>query len=603
MSSALLRQARRASLLLPQQSRPRGRPISSLPVHRQHLTPQHRHLLLGPRHSYYSTNYNSRRAATASASVSASSFSFSLDRSSYLLSQQQALSTPAASSLWWARVPPPGSGFDNFRNPAKSRSNSNNQKTGNDSGNDNNKNNNDNNNRKNDTWFWFSAAATGVLLALLTKSASSSSSGTVSGSGSGSGALSMSGASTSDDATMAAHQHQTHPKGTITWGEFSQLLQQRDVVKILIDGNGMGRDGSSSSASDNLTARVYVRANAIGLTASSPSSYEALRQRRLSSGATATESDHASLEHHHDESDSLLHRMGSGDATSIATGTGGSSMTVSSAPLFYRLPIGSVDSFERKLDDAQRALHRDPSQDVPIQYTAPSTFPQQLLSIVPGLVIAGGLYVMLRMGTGGMGAGMPGGGRGGAGGGGGGIGGIFQIGKSTHKRIQKEDIAIRFKDVAGCDEAKKEIMEFVDFLKDSQRFTKLGAKIPKGALLCGPPGTGKTLLAKAVAGEAGVPFYSISGSDFIEMFVGVGPSRVRDLFQEARANAPCIVFIDEIDAVGRQRGRGGMGGNDERENTLNQLLVEMDGFEPSTGACRNALGGFVSARREGSQRV
>merc|ERR1712161_113509 len=127
-------------------------------------------------------------------------------------------------------------------------------------------------------------------------------------------------------------------------------------------------------------------------------------------------------------------------------------------------------------------------------------------------------------------------------------------------------------------------MEFVDFLKDSSRFTRLGAKTPKGALLCGPPGTGKTLLAKAVAGEAVVPFYSISGSDFIEMFVGVGPSRVRDLFKEARGNTPCIIFIDEIDAVGRQRGRGGFsGGNDERENTLNQLLVEMDGFTSATG--------------------
>merc|ERR1712070_1290413 len=138
--------------------------------------------------------------------------------------------------------------------------------------------------------------------------------------------------------------------------------------------------------------------------------------------------------------------------------------------------------------------------------------------------------------------------------------------------------------MGGCDQAKEEIMEFIEFLKDPTRFTKLGAKIPKGALLCGPPGTGKTLLAKAVAGEAGVPFFSISGSDFIEMFVGVGPSRVRDLFKEARASAPCIVFIDEIDAVGRQRGRGGFsGGNDERENTLNQLLVEMDGFNSSDG--------------------
>merc|ERR1719287_446993 len=172
----------------------------------------------------------------------------------------------------------------------------------------------------------------------------------------------------------------------------------------------------------------------------------------------------------------------------------------------------------------------------------------------------------------------------GAGGGGGGMGGIFQIGKSNAKLIKKEDVTVNFSNVAGCQEAKKEIMEFVDFLQDATQFTKLGAKIPKGALLTGPPGTGKTLLAKAVAGEANVPFYTISGSDFLEMFVGVGPSRVRDLFKEARANAPCIVFIDEIDAVGRKRGRGGFGGgNDERENTLNQMLVEMDGFSTTTG--------------------
>merc|ERR1719174_117839 len=168
-------------------------------------------------------------------------------------------------------------------------------------------------------------------------------------------------------------------------------------------------------------------------------------------------------------------------------------------------------------------------------------------------------------------------------GGGGGMSNIFRIGKSNAKKIKKEEVQVTFKDVAGCQEAKKEIMEFVDFLQDATRFSKLGAKIPKGALLCGPPGTGKTLLAKAVAGEASVPFFSISGSDFIEMFVGVGPSRVRDLFKEARANAPSIIFIDEIDAVGRQRGKGGFsGGNDERENTLNQMLVEMDGFTEST---------------------
>lgn len=166
----------------------------------------------------------------------------------------------------------------------------------------------------------------------------------------------------------------------------------------------------------------------------------------------------------------------------------------------------------------------------------------------------------------------------------GGMGGMMNVGKSKAKKITKEMVNVSFKDVAGCDEAKKEIMEFVEFLKDHKKFTALGAKIPKGALISGPPGTGKTLLAKATAGEANVPFFSISGSDFVEMFVGVGPSRVRDLFKEARANAPCIVFIDEIDAVGRKRGGGrASGGYDERENTLNQMLVEMDGFEPTTG--------------------
>merc|ERR1719265_1128850 len=144
---------------------------------------------------------------------------------------------------------------------------------------------------------------------------------------------------------------------------------------------------------------------------------------------------------------------------------------------------------------------------------------------------------------------------------------------------------VKFKDVAGSEQAKIEVMEFVDFLKNPKRYEHLGAKIPKGGLLLGPPGTGKTLLAKAVAGEADVPFYSMSGSDFIEMFVGVGPSRVRDLFAQAREKAPSIIFIDEIDAVGRKRGKGGFSGgaNDERENTLNQMLVEMDGFSSGTG--------------------
>tara|TARA_B000000532_G_scaffold244071_1_gene242259 strand:+ start:7843 stop:9762 length:1920 start_codon:yes stop_codon:yes gene_type:complete len=166
----------------------------------------------------------------------------------------------------------------------------------------------------------------------------------------------------------------------------------------------------------------------------------------------------------------------------------------------------------------------------------------------------------------------------------GGGGQIFNIGKSKAKLINKEDVSVTFNDVAGLEGAKEEITEIVDFLKAPQKYTKLGGKIPKGALLIGPPGTGKTLLAKAVAGEAKVPFFSLSGSDFVEMFVGVGASRVRDLFKQAKEKAPSIIFIDEIDAIGRARGKNSLtGGNDERENTLNQLLTEMDGFGTNTG--------------------
>ena len=162
----------------------------------------------------------------------------------------------------------------------------------------------------------------------------------------------------------------------------------------------------------------------------------------------------------------------------------------------------------------------------------------------------------------------------------GGPNGLFKIGKSKAKLFNQEnEVKIKFKDVAGCDESKEEIMEFVKFLQDPQKYEKLGAKIPRGAILSGPPGTGKTLLAKATAGEAGVPFLSVSGSEFVEMFVGVGASRVRDLFKTAREMAPSIIFVDEIDAIGKERGNGKIGGNDERENTLNQLLVEMDGFD------------------------
>lgn len=193
-------------------------------------------------------------------------------------------------------------------------------------------------------------------------------------------------------------------------------------------------------------------------------------------------------------------------------------------------------------------------------------------------------------GMGGMGGGGPlsrgGGAGGGVGGGAGGAGGIFSVGKAKATVLNKGDakVSTTFADVAGLDEAKREIMEFVQYLQKPDRFTAIGAKIPRGALMHGPPGTGKTLLARATAGESGVPFLTMSGSDFMEMFVGVGPSRVRDLFAQARKLAPCIIFLDEIDAIGRKRGRGGMmGGNDERENTLNQLLVEMDGFAPNSG--------------------
>ncbi len=166
---------------------------------------------------------------------------------------------------------------------------------------------------------------------------------------------------------------------------------------------------------------------------------------------------------------------------------------------------------------------------------------------------------------------------------GGGRGGAFSFGKSKARMLDEANNTVTFADVAGCDEAKEEVSELVEFLRDPSKFQKLGGRIPRGVLMVGSPGTGKTLLAKAIAGEAKVPFFSISGSDFVEMFVGVGAARVRDMFEQAKKNAPCIVFIDEIDAVGRQRGAGLGGGNDEREQTLNQLLVEMDGFEGNAG--------------------
>lgn len=208
---------------------------------------------------------------------------------------------------------------------------------------------------------------------------------------------------------------------------------------------------------------------------------------------------------------------------------------------------------------------------VEVQGTAPkrqSVLMQLLIASFPILLIIGlFLFFMRNM-------------QGGAGGKG---GGPMSFGKSKAKMLTEDQIKVNFDDVAGCEEAKEEVVEVVEFLRDPDKFTKLGATIPRGILMVGPPGTGKTLLARAIAGEAKVPFFSISGSDFVEMFVGVGASRVRDMFEQAKKSAPCIIFIDEIDAVGRHRGSGMGGGNDEREQTLNQLLVEMDGFEGNEG--------------------
>uniref|UniRef100_A0A8R7PWZ7 AAA+ ATPase domain-containing protein n=1 Tax=Triticum urartu TaxID=4572 RepID=A0A8R7PWZ7_TRIUA len=240
----------------------------------------------------------------------------------------------------------------------------------------------------------------------------------------------------------------------------------------------------------------------------------------------------------------------------------------------YYFNIGSVDSFEEKLEEAQEALGIYRHDYIPVIYADKISWFQEIMKFAPTLFIVGLLYVVGRKMSISIGSGSGQGGR-----------SIFSIGKAQVTKMDKNSKnKVFFKDVAGCDEAKQEIMEFVHFLKNPDKYEALGAKIPKGALLCGPPGTGKTLLAKATAGESGVPFLSISGSDFLEMFVGVGPSRVRSLFQEARECAPSIVFIDEIDAIGRARGRGGYsGGNSERENTLNQLLVEMDGFGTTAG--------------------
>jgi cell division protease FtsH len=240
--------------------------------------------------------------------------------------------------------------------------------------------------------------------------------------------------------------------------------------------------------------------------------------------------------------------------------------------------IGPQFYFTEGSDQALQAKLREAEKDLPAEQRTPLIFETRespwagwfMTILVPILLFVGiWLFIMRKMG----------------GGSGGGGGQIFNIGKSKATLFDKESqVNVTFNDVAGLEEAKQEVMEIVDFLKNPGKYTNLGGKIPKGALLVGSPGTGKTLMAKAVAGEAQVPFFSLSGSDFVEMFVGVGASRVRDLFKQAKDKAPCIIFIDEIDAIGRARGKNSMmGGNDERENTLNQLLVEMDGFGTDSG--------------------
>ncbi len=234
----------------------------------------------------------------------------------------------------------------------------------------------------------------------------------------------------------------------------------------------------------------------------------------------------------------------------------------------YQFTIGSVEYFQQEMDKIQNDFSEE--DRVSIKFSKRRDWSRDLLGWMLPIIIIVAIWIFIMRRVSGA-AGGPG-------------SQLFNIGKSKALLVDENSkVTVTFKDVAGLDEAKEEVMEIVDFLKNPQRYTALGGKIPKGVILVGPPGTGKTLMAKAVAGEAKVPFFSISGSDFVEMFVGVGASRVRDLFKQAREKAPCIIFIDEIDAIGRTRGRSIVQGNDERENTLNQLLVEMDGFATDAG--------------------
>lgn len=236
-------------------------------------------------------------------------------------------------------------------------------------------------------------------------------------------------------------------------------------------------------------------------------------------------------------------------------------------PRYVTFTIGSLEFFESEIDKVQEKLEIPLSERIPVTYEKRTSIISYIIPFIPTFILIGGTFYLLNQL------------RKKRGGSGGPLDQIMNVGKSKAKLFNQEtDIKVKFADVAGCDEAKEEIMEFVSFLKNPSKYERLGAKIPRGAILSGPPGTGKTLLAKATAGEAGVPFLSVSGSEFVEMFVGVGASRVRDLFKTARKMAPCIIFVDEIDAIGSAREKNQMRANDEKEATLNQLLVEMDGF-------------------------
>jgi hypothetical protein len=411
---------------------------------------------------------------------------FSVLRSS---SQAHSLTALDLSSFLELRVPKRGTGFDNFLG-GEFKTHQSDDKNRSSGGGGNNNNNNDDNTR-----MWLAALSLFGLTYLLSRTFPSSEEDVDS----------LSGASSSG---MEQHPGLDHRE--ISWHDFLRLLQQQDVVKVLVAGN----DGD-----ERQSARIYLRSNAKGLTgksyntmsrssqaaavsapsaaaAGTSSSYEQLRRSQAPPQPQKLHLNHPNSEFEQQDSTiaSEFHYDG---GSSINVDSSGNAATNTSARLttnpgiyYYRMPIGSIESFEHKLEEAQRALGRDPTQDVPVQYMSDTSVGRELMSVVPGVLLAAMLFGMMRF-AGGGGAGM--GGTGGRGG----MGGIFQIGKSTHKKISKEDVSVNFGNVAGCDEAKKEIMEFVDFLKDSDRFTKLGAKIPKGALLCGPPGTGKTLLAKA----------------------------------------------------------------------------------------------------------